>query len=544
MVRKAFIAVALLATLTASAQQKSKSMMISAARQTLATHYGEDSYRNANLRVADNIDQLAVVTSAEGGTVFVNMQTGTVVGCSPSKYSSQDSLPCGLRMWIDAANHAIKSNNLGWTRASDYNITEKVNSFVTTRWSQNNPYNLYCPVDSKEKTSLTGCVATAMAQIMKYYEYPTKGTGTGSYSLNSSKTYTTAAISGTYDWSNMKTTYTSGYSASEAKAVATLMRDCGYSVKMQYSSDGSAASDTYIPSALVYNFSYDSLAVNYLARDFTADDEWYSTIYTELIAKRPVIFSGQSEDKGGHCFVLDGVDTDGKVHVNWGWGGQQDGFYDMDVFKEGFDFINFQAIVYGFNPQPTATTSTPKYHTCIIVDEPKLTADGTDLLLDAGVWNYDWRVFRGDLYLNIVDTSNSDKSYTYKLMSASNKRSVLRSYWGWSFDNETLNSHFRNRANASFVFPAATYEVSFVYKGIYDDAEKTAVTEGGIEWKQKFTADTNGVITIGESTGITSPTINRTSTIEESQAYDLNGNRVSNSYKGLKIVKGRKYIER
>lgn len=539
MIRKTLLAVALLMVLAANAQQKSKSMIISAARQTLTRHYGENGYQNAGLMVAGNIGQLAVVTSAEGGTAFVNSESGVVMGCSASAYTSEDSLPCGLKMWIGAANNAIKSNNVGWTRASDYGVKEKVGSFITTRWNQTSPYNLYCPKDSKGKVSLTGCVATAMAQVMKYYEYPAKGTGTGSYSLDDGKTFTQTAISGTYDWSKMKTKYLSGYTDEEGQAVATLMRDCGYSVNMQYSSEGSAASDMYIPSALTYNFGYDSLAVNFLFRDFTADDEWYSTIYTELTAKRPVIFSGQSKDDG-HCFVLDGVDTDGKVHVNWGWGGQYDGFYDMDVFKEGYEYTSLQAIAYGFNPQPTAKNATPKYRTCIIASSPVLTADGTNLILDAEVRNYDWRAFYGDLYLNIVDTSDPSNNYTYKLLDASQKWNTLASTWGWKFEKETLNDDVK-RFNQAFVFPAGTYEVSFVYRGLYDDAEKIAVTEGGIEWKQMFTSSANGTITIGESTGIASPTIDRQSVVDN-KIYDINGNQVNDSYKGLKITKGRKYI--
>lgn len=518
-------------------------MIISAARQTLATHYGEDSFKNANLKVAENIDQLAVVTSAEGGTAFVNRQTGSVVGCSPSKYTSQDSLPCGLKMWIGATNHAIRSNSMGWTRSNDYNITEKVSAFVKTRWSQGDPYNMYCPKNNGE-TCYTGCVATAMAQVMKYYEYPSQGTGTGCYSLDGGGTYTQAAISGTYDWSKMKTKYMSGYSDSEAKAVATLMRDCGYSVNMQYSTEGSGTSDAYIPSALVYNFSYDSLAVNYIYRDFTTDDEWYSAIYTELSAKRPVIFSGQSEDEGGHCFVLDGVDTDGKVHVNWGWGGQQDGFYDMDAFKKGLAYVTLQSIVYGFNPQPTPETTTPEYRTCIVIDEPKLTVYGTNLVLNASVYNIDWRVFRGDLYLSIVDTSNSENSYTNKLMSASDKDDVLGMFYGWTIENENINNYFKDSEGATFVFPAATYEASFKYQSVNDDVVKTVVTDGGVEWKQMFTVDACGVITLDNSSGIVTPTVDRASASDESKVYDLNGNRVSNSFKGLKIVKGRKYVER
>lgn len=544
MIKKAILSMVSLIALTANAQQKSKSVMINAARQTLVCHFGVSDKQYGNLKVAENIERLAVVASADGGTAFVNRQTGEVMGCSPSVYTSREALPCGLQMWINAANNAIKYGNESLTRAGDYSITEKVESFMNTKWSQSNPYNLKCPKDAKGKKCVTGCVATAMAQVMKYYEYPKSGVGEGSYSINNGKSFTPAAISGTYDWENMKTAYSNSYSDAEANAVATLMRDCGYSVNMMYTSSASSSADADIPHALTYNFSYDSLAVNYIMKNFTAEDEWYNIIYTELTNKRPVILSGASATSDeGHCFVLDGVDTNGEVHVNWGWGGYQDGFYDMTVFNKDFDYITEQSIVYGFNPTPTAEGVTPKYRTCIGVDSPSLSADKTNLLLSCGIYNFDWRVFCGNLYLKVVDTSNPDNKYLCQICSADNEDDLLFANVGFVLDKEPMNEYFPELYSSGYIFPVGTYEISFVYQGKYDDAEKTAFTTGGTEWKPQFTVAADGSITINDISGISTPTIDKNA-IQDARYYDLNGNRVGNSFKGLKISKGWKEFSR
>lgn len=534
------MSVALMATLTAGAQSKSQAVILSSARQSLQTHFNENGLGYGNLRVAERLERLTVVSADNGGTVFVNNETGVVLGCSPSVYTTKEDLPCGLKLWIDAANHAIKNGNFSATRSNSYEISEKVNSFVNTQWNQTNPYNMLCPKGNNSETCLTGCVATAMAQVMKHYEYPASGTGSGSYSLDWGQTYETVSISGVYDWASMKNSYADSFSDEEANAVATLMRDCGYSTNMLYTPAGSSTTDAYIPHALAYNFGYDSLAVNYLNRNYTSDETWYSTIYSELTAKRPVIFSGQSATSGGHCFVLDGVDTNGDVHVNWGWGGMQDGFYNMDVFKEDYDFITEQSVVYGFNPQPTAENVTPTYQSHIIVTSPQLTSNGTNLYLSCAIYNDDWRDFNGDIYLRIADTN--DSSNAYKIIVMNSSYSALPFNMGWRFSNENLNRDLTHRGQQTMTFDSGTYEVSFVCKGTYDNGEKIAITEGGSGWKQKFVVDAHGFITIEESAGISTPTID--SIFNDKKAYDLNGKLVSPNHKGIIITNGRKIFNK
>lgn len=535
-------------SLTASAQQFSSKAFIGSARQSLERKFPK-SYRN--LRVVDDLGQMVVVSSTNGGTAYIDKSANRVLGITPSSYSKDNVVPCGMQMWIDAANNSIKN---GVTQQKTYQSSSvaDVEPFMTTEWDQGEPYYNKCP-QSGVKRCLTGCVATAMAQVMNYFEYPAKGHGTSTFTVATSsgkESTRTGAINGEYDWANMLDSYSDGYTDAQATAVATLMRDCGYSVHMSYSKYESAASDFYIPSALAYNFDYDSLSVNFLWHEYCTDEEWYDAIYSELAAKRPVLFAGQSVSTGGgHEFVLDGMSADGKVHVNWGWGGVGNGYFDLSVFSSTYDFTLDQCIVYGFNPQPTPENSQETYPSLIIIRSPELSTDNGQLYLGGVVFNGDWRVFVGDVVMTVQDVEDEDTFYKVYFMKAptSEEKDCLLGSYGWFMEDDDLldfNSYFvDDKTKKTFVFPASTYEVSFKYKSINDDQEKTAVTDGGLEWKQKFTVDGSGNITFINSTGIVTPTINRCSAIDDAKVYDLNGNRVSSSFKGLKIVKGKKYVE-
>lgn len=545
-------AVSLLMPLMANAQQFSNKALVGSARQSLESKFGKVY---GNLSIVDDLGQMVVVSSSNGGTAYVDKKANKVLGITPSSYSKGEVVPCGLQLWIEAANNAIKN---GITQRKTYQSSNAadVQPFITTSWNQEKPYYNLCP-KAGLKRCLTGCVATAMAQVMNYFEYPASGHGSSTYSVttgadNNLKTQTyTGNINGTYDWTNMIDSYSKSYTNEQATAVATLMRDCGYSVHMSYTKESSGAVDLYIPSAMAYNFDYDSLSVNYLRHDYCTDEEWYDVIYSELAAKRPILFAGQSASgNGGHEFVLDGMMADGKVHINWGWGGVSDGYFDLSVMSSSNDFTLNQSITYGFNPQPTPENSSVTYKSLILVTSPKLEALDSRLIFTGGVMNGDWRDFVGDVVMTIKDVNDEDNLYTLTFMDASSGeiQDALPGSYGWYFEDDDsldFNSYFvDDQTKEVLTFPASTYEVSFVYKSVNDDAEKTAITEGGKEWKQRFTVDANGAITINESSGISAISIDRTSIIDGSKAYDLNGKRVSNSFKGLKIVKGRKYVER
>ena len=227
--------------------------------------------------------------------------------------------------------------------------TRAVSALMTTKWNQGPPYNLLCPYDDRtDENAVTGCVATAMAQVMKYWNYPTRGTGSYSY-LYSSSYYPEQSAdfeNTTYDWNNMPDRLLSYSSQAEKDAVSTLMYHCGVSVGMNYgtvTNGGGSAAHTVASGyegerctelALKDNFGYKTSIQGLGREDYTGD--WDNLLKAELNARRPIIYSGNGTGGGaGHCFVCDGYNDNNYFHFNWGWGGAYDGFFLTTALTPG-----------------------------------------------------------------------------------------------------------------------------------------------------------------------------------------------------------------
>lgn len=202
------------------------------------------------------------------------------------------------------------------------------------QWNQGDPYNRMCPEYDGVNKAVTGCVATAMAQVMGYWKYPSQlqadipGYTTGKYKINVPGI--NKDTDGTYDWDNILPQYRSGsFNDVQANAVAKLMHHCGVAVKMDY---GPSSGANVNPEHLSKYFGYDKDFMAEVYREAFSIKEWNTLIDNELKAKRPVLYSGQSSS-GGHQFVCDGSDGKGLYHINWGWGGYQDGYFDITILN-------------------------------------------------------------------------------------------------------------------------------------------------------------------------------------------------------------------
>lgn len=272
----------------------------------------------------------------DGGFLVVSANdiTVPVLGYSDSGTFDVNNIPENMKWWLDQydreINHAIAAGVKGETRAASTRAMAAIAPMVTTKWNQGVPYNNQCPV-VEGKNCVTGCVATAMAQVMNYHKYPEYGKGTVSISLSNTESETSLFLNNKkIDWANMLDTYTTGaYNQTQADAVAFLMKACGYSVNMSYSPTESGAISRNIGTALKTNFKYNS-NLSYEQRDYYTTDEWSNLIYNELASKRPVIYGGVG-DAGGHQFVCDGYDGNGYFHINWGWGGMSDGYFQLQA---------------------------------------------------------------------------------------------------------------------------------------------------------------------------------------------------------------------
>ena len=198
---------------------------------------------------------------------------------------------------------------------------------LTSKWDQGTPFNDLCPLYDGSNRAVTGCVATAMAQVMNYWKWPaTISSSIPAYTTETKKISMPAlSASGFPGFSNVKDYYFWGQSDASTTAVAKLMLYVGQSLEMDYNKS-SGASTASIPTALTTYFRYANTG-RYLRRENYTAEEWATLIYTELAAKRPVVYRGSAYNGGGHCYVLDGIDASGMFHINWGWNGQSDGYF-------------------------------------------------------------------------------------------------------------------------------------------------------------------------------------------------------------------------
>ena len=198
-------------------------------------------------------------------------------------------------------------------------------------WNQLTPYNNMCPEYEDSELSTTGCVATAMAQVMMYYKYPKElKADIPAYTTATNKLKVNAISKGEkYDWDNMLPTYTEGeYNTTQADAVAKLMFHCGAAVQMDY---GDSSGALLRPEDMSTYFGYDADLLQEVYRSVYTLAEWKKILDRELKAKRPIIYGGVRSYERGHQFVCDGSDGEGLYHINWGWSGDSDGYFDITL---------------------------------------------------------------------------------------------------------------------------------------------------------------------------------------------------------------------
>ncbi|MCQ2118938.1 MAG: C10 family peptidase [Bacteroidales bacterium] len=253
-----------------------------------------------------------------------------------------------------------------WT---DFSVMTKAGSspvehlLTTASWNQRAPYNYFCPMDGDAR-SVTGCVATAMAIVMRYYQWPKQAKGTIPGYTTSTKGISVEAkeIDGfEYDWDNMALKYVNSTINPEVQqvAVARLMEHCGAMVEMDYASDGSGAYSADIAPAMKTYMSYSTSAKELYRRNFS-NTEWFSMIKSEIDALHPVIYGGQDTNgAGGHQFVCDGYNSSNEVHINWGWGGSCNAWYavcflgssnESDPGYTGYVFSLWDSAIFGLYP--------------------------------------------------------------------------------------------------------------------------------------------------------------------------------------------------
>ena len=255
-----------------------------------------------------------------------------IIGYSFEAVLPPDRLPDNMICWLEGIDDQIRfirENNIQasaqvqkqWqsTRAGGTGKELK-----TATWDQGAPYNDRCPMDGNEN-SLTGCTATATAIVMRYHKWPKNGKGkTESYYTATKRILVPElSLNHPYNWDRMLLEYDGISSMGE---VAVLMADIGAAYKADYTRDCTIAS--WNLGVLFRNFGYSSSCQS-LRRDDYNKNDWVALLKDEINMNRPVLYRGDDRNNG-HVFVIDGYDSKGFFHVNWGWGGDCNGYYSID----------------------------------------------------------------------------------------------------------------------------------------------------------------------------------------------------------------------
>lgn len=305
-------------------------------------------------------------------------------------------------------------------------------------WDQTSPYNNMCPRYDSVHVAATGCVATAMAQVMAYYKYPKQLKADIPGYVNRwngipMEIPTITREEGVYDWDNMLPKYNKEANATQQQkdAVAKLMYHCGAAVQMNYGPESAASVSA---SKLAKYFGYDADLMMDLNRSTFTLDKWMQIIDTELAAGRPVLYGGQASD-GGHQFVCDGKDGEGLYHINWGWSGSQNGYFDLSLLNpekggtgsgnstEGYNRLCSMTI--GIAPDngvvdaPLATVPDIKamnygFLETTTKDTRENPDEAFDFWLDYGLGNQTYQAFSGYVALGILQKDGSYRIVSQK----------------------------------------------------------------------------------------------------------------------------------
>lgn len=378
-----------------------------------------------------------------------------ILGYSTEGNFDSNNIPQNVAKWLEGYKNEIRSIveqniqpstdiNENWKRlrngdkintTSQYksNTTSKimlgVAPIIQTKWDQSPFYNALCPIDAQaNEQTVTGCVATAMAQIMKYWNYPATGSGRSDYQHKKYGKLSAIYANRTYKWSEMPLSVTSPNSA-----VATLMYDCGVSVEMDYGISATGGSGAWVIQnspkpfanaeyALKTYFGYDSSLKGVKKEGiYSSDASWTSLLKTEIDAGRPIIYAGFGfGGTNGHCFIADGYDSNNLLHFNWGWNGMADGYYIVGALNPKYSngnpvtdgngnslkFNSFNHAVIGIKPPTSVTTYNLALNNNLTPSATTI-GYGNAFSVSTNIKNSGANTFTGDYTIGIFDSNGN-----------------------------------------------------------------------------------------------------------------------------------------
>lgn len=541
--------------ITASAQTRSQQEMRHIAFQKLQSMHGDANLSRSSSVADSHVDVLmqdpmyTVMGSDDMGFVIVsNDQRQQPVLAYSDKAFDKINIPCGMQWWLNAVSEMLqKQLTTGQfeTSANHRAPKSRVEPLMTSHWDQDDPYNKLCPaIDNKLTPS--GCVATALAQVLYFYKYPDSSQGEGYYTVGESSKQYDVTLNSTYDWSLFQDSYVSAIFLSDEKkaAIAQLLFDCGAAVHMHYDTGSSGALQSLIGSALSYNFKCDSLSVRALHRNFFDNDEWMQIIRTELEAGRPVMYGGQDASSGGHAFVIHGIDEEDFVYVNWGWSGKGDCWTNIDILRpedRNYSFSDDQEMVIGLRTTPIPAEG-EKYQSCWGMKEPETFSLNMFKRLQVSeflAYNCHHLAFYGTVGLYFEKTDGSEN--------------VLLPYIKTGEDVEPVEVGIGYRFNSQSFFlselSVGTYYAYMASKSVQEDTPQPIRHAGGKINVYTITINADRSVTIDNTeelnevpTAIHEVRVDNGTQRKDVRIYDLQGREVKTPSKGLYIKDGKKIM--
>ncbi len=465
-----------------------------------------------------NTQQVYYYIFNDGNQGFVivsgNKKAHPVLAYSTQSNFDTTGMPETIRWWMNGyelemddilADKSNSTENAEWNQWI-HNDTMKVQKATTavapllsTTWNQMEPYNLLCPYDNNEGSRCpTGCVATAMAQVMKYWNFPTQGYGSHSYTPEEHSEYGTQSANfgnTTYQWSNMPNKLTSSSTSAAKSAVSTLMYHCGVSVDMDYDPDGSGAytvlPDNYINAgyidartAMKRFFKYAG-STGYSRTNYSTS-AWMSLIKNDLDKGCPVIYAG-SGSNGGHCFVCDGYNNSNYFHFNWGWGGLSDGYFHIDSLNPpalgtgggAGGFNRSQSIIVGLNPNDSVEVSHADlrlYGSMKVT--PSTVISSVSFTIMAKIANYGDSTYNGAYTIKVLDSYGNIMG---DVEVKNNKSLTSMHYDSLIFTSPGMNLEAGTYRAIAYFYEDSTWKK--VKDGNYTNSLTFTVVEGNVDMR-------------------------------------------------------------